>query len=213
MGDVLPFLLPGRGIRNSPSLPVPPLRPDPHNPLSGTDGCLKVKEIREALLHLFEEPDVLSCCECSITEGFVEETEESRLDRVLALEEIVVFSLEIQQTGFAGQERKTRDQRPAGWGDVFVKVGDEYVFLFTVYTARYVREQFQRFGERIRPSSSDIILHRELLGPQDIIRAVIKWANRYSPRLAGKPIFLEEPSVLQTLVCDPGVEITCSPPA
>ena len=97
--------------------------------------------------------------------------------------------------------------RRAEWGDVFIKVGDEYSFLFTMYTAAYVKQQLVCHGEIIRPSSNDVILNRRLLQPHDIVRAVIKWANLYCRSLAGKPIFLENSSVLRTLVCDPGIEI------
>ena len=97
-------------------------------------------------------------------------------------------------------------------GDGFIKIGDEYPFLFTVYTAAYAKEQCRFYGEEIKPSSRDIILKRKHLTPEDILRAVIKWVNLYFPDLRGKPVFLEKLSVLQTLVCDPGVEVTLPEP-
>jgi len=176
-------------------------------------GSARVKEMREAIVELFQESGLSPHFESRVSEGFSDQSEAGRRQRILELEEVVVFSLEIQQPPSPGRESGDEENRHSGWGDVFVKVGDEYVFLFTLYTANYVEEQFRRHGERVKPSPSDIILKREVLGAPDIIRAVIKWVNLYSPGLAGMPISLENPSVLQTLVCDPGVEITCSSPA
>jgi len=129
-----------------------------------------------------------------------------------SLEEIVVFSPEIQQnrqSGFSEPSAGREGAVPASWGDVFVRLGEEYPFLFTLYTRSYARSQRLRYGEQISPSSRDILLDRRQLDCRDIVRAVIKWVNRYCPALKGRPISLESDSVLQTLVCDPMVEIRC----
>jgi len=135
--------------------------------------------------------------------------EEGELPDLSTLNEIVVFSPEIQQQGFAELSSGEGEAVPASWGDVFVKIGDEYPFLFTAYTKGYARSQRLRYGEEISPSLRDILLDRKQLDCGDIIRAVIKWVNLYCPSLKGRPISLEADSVLQTLVCDPLVEIHC----
>jgi len=150
---------------------------------------------------------------CSQGEGFVpssenikkhwkieeiEEPDEDAVPDLSELEQIIIFSPEIQQEGFVKLPTSGEKQAPRQWGDVFLKAGDEYPFLFTVYTANYAKTQFQYYGERILPSLKDVILNKEHLDPKDIIRAVIKWVNIYCPTLLGKPISLEKDSILQT---------------
>jgi len=149
------------------------------------------------------------CCKYKITEEEIEEPDEDAVPDLSELEQIIIFSPEIQQEGFVKLPTSGEKQAPRQWGDVFLKAGDEYPFLFTVYTANYAKTQFQYYGERILPSLKDVILNKEHLDPKDIIRAVIKWVNIYCPALLGKPISLEKDSILQTLICDPGAEILC----
>jgi len=133
---------------------------------------------------------------------------EDRVARFSGLEELVLFSPEIQ----VGVPRSA----PAGtptlrvephWGDVFIKVDERYRFAFTVYTGSYVSECRRRFGEKIVPSAQDVVLNRKFLVPRDILRAALKWINLYCPFLCGTPLSLEREEVLENLTCDPGVEV------
>ncbi len=123
------------------------------------------------------------------------------------LEELIIFSPEVQQNDFKQESSNQESVPPSKWGDVFLKRGSEYIFIFTLYTSSYVKEQFDRYRERIKPSCKDIILNSNHLSPPEIIRAAIKWVHLYFPALMGKPIFIEDSSVLQDLVCEPGVEV------
>lgn len=214
MGTIIPFpLLKQRQDLNSPpeiSQPIPGHKQEEDYSSFSLDEnkCLKFKEIEDELQVYFDESILKSYCKYDISDKCVQESDEDSLPDVSHLEKLVVFSPEIQQEGFAKSDSEKGGLRPSRWGDVFIRSGDEYPFLFTVYTADYVKEQFRQYGERIKPSSRDVILNSRRLGQEDIIRAVIKWVNLHCPSLKGNPIFLEDDAILQTLICDPGIEIT-----
>jgi len=126
-------------------------------------------------------------------------------ERLESLDSLVVFSPEIALPPPA--PRRAHDSARVEWGDVFLRTGDEYPFIFTLYTRRFVSSFYLQRGERICPSPHDIILDRPGLGPPDILRAMIKWVDRYHPDLRGLPIELERREVVEGLVCDPGEEI------
>jgi len=121
---------------------------------------------------------------------------------------LLFFSPEIQKDELSNPTSGDTGE-PILWGDVFVKTGEEYPFLFTLYTKQYAQDQLLCYGEKIEVSAKDVVLNRKDLSRADIIRAVIKWTNLYCPFLMGKPIALEEHSVLQGLACDPFVEVQC----
>jgi len=171
--------------------------------------CLKINELEQELLKIIDDYALNDQFTCKVSSDNIDELPEKQLPDFGELEEIVVFSPEIQQEGFAESSADQEEEIPASWGDVFVKIGEEYPFLFTVYTDSYTRNQLLRYAEKISPSSRDIILRKKQLQREDIIRAVIKWVNLYCPSLMGRPISLESDSILQTLVCDPFVEIQC----
>ncbi|MEW6443989.1 MAG: hypothetical protein AB1640_23845 [bacterium] len=139
-----------------------------------------------------------------------EEREKERVASFSKLDELVLFSPEIQRISSGARRRFSSECQ---WGDVFVKVEDRYPFAFTIYTVVYVRERSQFYGESIVPSSKDVLLRRARLTPQDIVRAAIKWVNLYFPGLHGKPILLEKEEVLRDLICDPGVEVIVYDPS
>ncbi len=172
--------------------------------LRGKTG--KLEQMIEEIAEFYEDPSAVECTHCRIDLREDEDRDHSEVD-FGALDELVVFSPEIQREGFKVQEPAGGTPCAVRWGDVFVKSGDVYPFLFTVYTEDYVSHQLVSYGERILPSPKDIILRREQLSPQDILRAVIKWANLYCPRQRGKPVRLESDAVLRDLVCDPGIEV------
>ncbi len=123
------------------------------------------------------------------------------------LKELIVFSPEIQRNDLKNLSSNKETDPSSKWGDVFLKSGTEYLFIFTVYTNTYVKEQFDHYRERIKPSCKDIILNSSYLTRSEIIRAVIKWAHLYCTVLKGKPIYLEKSSVLRDLICEPGIEV------
>jgi hypothetical protein len=128
--------------------------------------------------------------------------------KLVELESLVVFTPEIRSShAVSGKDANSWGIQ---WGDVFLKIGDEYPFIFTMYTRRYVRKYFLLYGEMIARSPKDIILDRPFLTPRDTIRATIKWVNCYYPRLKGLPISLEKEEVVQELICDPGEEVIIS---
>jgi len=184
---------------------MPPCSPQLH----GSSTSYRIDEIEKELLEIIDEHALRTKCNYSISNDNIDQLQQVCPPDFDRLNEIVVFSPEIQQEGFAGSASETEEVRLVDWGDVFAKVGEEYPFLFTVYTGSYVRNQLVHHGEKITPSSRDIILKRKHLHREDIIRAVIKWVNLYCPALMGRPITLESDSILQTLVCDPFVEIQC----
>jgi hypothetical protein len=177
--------------------------------LHSSTSSYRIDEIEKELLEIIDEHALRTKCNYTISNDNLDQLQENCPPDLNQLIEILVFSPEIQQEGFAGSPSASEEVRLVDWGDVFVKIGEEYPFLFTVYTGSYVRNQFIHHGEKITPSSRDIVLKRKHLQREDIIRAVIKWANLYCPALMGKPISLESDSILQTLVCDPFVEIQC----
>jgi len=124
---------------------------------------------------------------------------------LINLEDLVVFSPEIGPPVSTSSE--TAGRSGIQWGDVFLKIGDEYPFIFTLYTRCYARRHFLLHGEMIAPSSKDILLERPMLLPHHLVQAVIKWVNCYYPHLRGLPICLESEEVIRELVCDPGEEI------
>ena len=123
---------------------------------------------------------------------------------LLELEILVVFSPEI---GTGSKSGHAQGSSCAQWGDVFLKIGDEYPFIFTLYTKKYVKNYFHLYGEIILPSPKDILLNRHVLAPQDLVQSTIKWVNSYYPALKGLPIHLESEEVIKELVCDPGNEV------
>ncbi len=181
--------------------------------LSGTKGKTgKFEQMLEEIAELYEDPSQVECtyCKFDLREG--EETESLDID-FSSLSELVVFSPEIQKQGLGTTEDAGGPTGAVRWGDVFLQSGDVYPFLFTMYTEDYVRHQLVAHGEKIVPSPKDVILRREQLSPPDIIRAVIKWANLYSPQQRGKPVRLEDDTVLKDLICDPGIEVVVADPS
>jgi hypothetical protein len=166
----------------------------------------KFDQMMEEIAELYEDPPQMefTCCRFDLPEG--EDAEALELE-FASLSELVVFSPEIQKDDFKASEPAEGLSGAVRWGDVFLKSGDEYSFLFTVYTDDYVSHQLVSYGEKIVPSPKDVILRKEHLSPPDIIRAVIKWANLYSPGQKGKQVRLESDAVLQDLICDPGIEV------
>ncbi len=172
----------------------------------------RVGEIEKELLNFFHESMIASSCRHRVDGRKMQEEQETRIPELDALHEIVVFSPEIQQDKLVESSSNDQSEGEKSWGDVFVRIGDEYSFLFTLYTADYVRQQKMLYGEGINSSPRDVILKRPDLSPSDILRGLIKWVNLYRPNLMGRPIFLEESSILQSLICDPGVEVVwCEP--
>jgi hypothetical protein len=175
--------------------------------LGGLSGkTSKFEQMMEEIAELYEDPPEMECtyCRFDLREG--EEAESLEIE-FSSLTELVVFSPEIQKNDFNISEPAEGLSGAVRWGDVFLKSGDVYPFLFTVYTEDYVKHQLVSFGERIVPSPKDVVLRKEQLSPPDIIRAVIKWANLYSPLQRGKRVRLESNAVLQDLICDPGIEV------
>ena len=175
--------------------------------LGGLSGkASKFEQMMEEIAELYEDPPEMECtyCRFDLREGDDAEALEIEF---ASLSELVVFSPEIQKDDFKASEPTEGLSGAVRWGDVFLKSGDVYPFLFTVYTEDYVRHQLVSYGEKIVPSPKDVILGKEQLSPPDIIRAVIKWANLYSPRQRGKRVRLESGAVLQDLICDPGIEV------
>lgn len=208
MADILPF--PSRNVV------TPPLEQsgEPQQAgegffrgLSGRSSLLE--EMIEEIAELYEDRPEVECTYCRFDLREDEEVESMEID-FESLPELVVFSPEIQQEGFKQDRGLPARVR---WGDVFLKCGDVYPFLFTVYTEEYVIHQLVCHGEKIQPSPKDVILSREQLSPPDIIRAVIKWANLYSPRQRGKRVRLESDAVLKDLICDPGIEVVVAEPS
>lgn len=126
-------------------------------------------------------------------------------ERLESLDSLVVFSPEIPFPPPA--PRRAHGSARVEWGDIFLRTGDEYPFIFTLYTRRFVKSYYLQQGERISQSPHDIIVDRPDLRPPDILRAMIKWIDRYHPDLRGLPIELERREVVEELVCDLGEEI------
>lgn len=182
--------------------------------IQGPSGKNRLLErMIEEIAELYDEPPDVECTYCRFDlreEG--SDPESVEID-FASLTELVVFSPEIQKPSLEGSESDPNPRGPVRWGDVFVKCGDVYPFLLTVYTEEYVSHQLARQGEKITPSPKDIVLSREELSPADIIRAVIKWANLYSPQQRGKGVRLESDAVLRDLICDPGIEVVVAEPS
>jgi hypothetical protein len=167
----------------------------------------------EEIAELYEDPPEVECTYCRFDLREAGGDPESLEIDFASLTELVVFSPEIQKQSLEGSVSDENPRGPVRWGDVFLKCGDVYPFLLTVYTEEYVGRQLSRHGEKITPSPKDIVLSREELSPADIIRAVIKWANLYSPQQRGKPVRLESEAVLRDLICDPGIEVVVAEPS
>jgi hypothetical protein len=162
---------------------------------------------------LYEDFSVKDCSYCRFNVGDGDEDLDTTEKDLGSLTEMVVFSPEIQRDEFETSEPDERQPREVRWGDVFFRFGDVYPFLFTVYTEDYVKHQLVSYGEKIKPSPKDIILRKKQLSPPDIIRAVLKWVNLYSPEQRGIPVRLESDSVLKNLTCEPGVEVVVAEPS
>lgn len=207
MADIIPFPsqnLAGPDDEQAGGIPL--LRAGEGLPCGLGKKSGKLEQMIKEIAELYEDPSAVECAHCRF-DLKEDESEQSLEIDFASLDELVVFSPEIQKDGFKLPEPAGGLPGTVRWGDVFVKSGDVYPFLFTVYTEDYVNHQLVSYGEKILPSPKDIILRREQLSPQDIIRAVIKWANLYSPQHRGKPVRLENDTVLKDLVCEPGIEV------
>jgi hypothetical protein len=207
MADIIPFPTQSHTHpANEPSggIPSNQIREGFPGGLSGKTR--KFEQMMEEIAELYEDPAEMecTCCRFDLREGDDAEALEIEF---ASLSELVVFSPEIQKDDLKTSEPTEGLPGAVRWGDVFLKSGDVYPFLFTVYTEDYVRHQLVSYGEKIMPSPKDVILRKEELSPPDIIRAVIKWANLYSPGQRGKRVRLENGAVLQNLICDPGIEV------
>ena len=100
---------------------------------------------------MFDDYVLTSHCTTHVTGERLDELPEKSLSDLSRLTEIVVFSPEIQRDGFSSSSGSEEEPEYASWGDVFIKVGDEYPFLFTVYTKTYARNQLLRHGEGHQP--------------------------------------------------------------
>lgn len=142
------------------------------------------------------------------------ERKSGRLEKFVSLRELVLFSPEIQGLACSGDNPPTdgRGRSCPGWGDVFLRVEECYLFAFTVYALPYVQQCHRVLGEKINPSEEDVVLRCRYLKPPDILRATMKWVNLYHPPLKGKPILLEKAEVLQDLIRVPGAELLASTP-
>ncbi len=171
----------------------------------------KLEQMMAEIAELYDDPSKVdaACCRFNLRDG--DEGEPQEID-FSSLTELVVFSPEIQKDGFHASETAGELSGAVRWGDVFLKSGDVYPFLFTIYTEDYVREQLLSYGEKIQPSPKDVILRKKHLSPSDIIRAVIKWANLYCPYQLGRRVRLENDAVLRELVCEPEIEVVVSEP-
>jgi len=177
------------------------------------DEAGKLEQIMEEIEALYEDSSIKDCAYCRFNvrdgEGDLDPTEKD----LESLTELVVFSPEIQRDELETSEPDESRPREVRWGDVFFRFGDVYPFLFTVYTEDYVKHQLVSYGEKIKPSPTDIILGKKQLSPPDIIRAVLKWVNLYSPDQRGIPVRLESDGVLKNLVCEPGIEVVVAEPS
>ena len=209
MSNVIPFpATRGKGHLTLVEQVAPgPLAAANCSPESGAEEKPERMRAIEEELARFMGPDALAASS-PVPHDCPEEACEWTAEDIAALQELVVFSPEVQRDEFSGAVMQ-EPPRPVCWGDVFVKTGNEYPFLFTVYTREYVRDQLLCFGETIDPSPRDVILNRKQLLRADIVRAVIKWMNKHCEEAVGKPILLEDSEVLKTLVCEAPEEVHC----
>lgn len=191
-----------------------PLRQAREGSLSGpvSGKASRLEQMMEEIAEFYEDSSLPDCTFCRFNVREDEDAEMAESD-FASLTELVVFSPEVQQEEFQSSKPEESPPGVVRWGDVFIKSGDVYPFLFTLYTEDYVKHQLASYGEKIVPSPKDIILRKQQLSPADIIRAVIKWVNFYSPRLCGKRIRLESNTVLRDLVCEPGIEVVVADPS
>lgn len=171
----------------------------------------RLDQMMEEIAELYEDTSLPECTYCRFNGREDEDFGSAECD-LASLTELVVFSPEIQKVGLQPSDSEEKRTGTVRWGDVFVKSGDVYPFLFTLYTEDYVKHQLASYGERIVSSTKDIILRKPELSPPDIVRAVIKWVNLHSPEQFGKRVRLESTEVLRDLVCDPGVEVLVADP-
>ena len=214
MADIIPFptrRIPSPATEQSGETPLYHAREGSlGSPLAG--NASRLEQMMDEIAELYEDSSLADCtyCRFNLREEDDAETIESDL---ASLTELVVFSPEVQREGFRKLKPEEIPSDAVRWGDVFIKCGDVYPFLFTLYTEDYVKHQLASYGEKIVPSPKDIILRGHELSPADIIRAVIKWVNLYCPQQSGRPIRLESDAVLQDLVCDPGIEVVVADPS
>ncbi len=122
-----------------------------------------------------------------------------------SLDALVVFSPEIMLSALC--EYRSSQSCGIEWGDVFLKTGDTYPFIFTIFTKAFVRRYYLARAEIIHASPQDIILARSTLTPSDVLQAMMKWVNVYHQELKGLPVELESEEVIKGLVCDYGEEV------
>ncbi len=210
MAEIIAFPTRGMRVPADPSDREPPWHPAgggyPGGLLSA--GGSKLDQMMAEIADLYDDPSVVdnACCRVDLRDGGDGKLLEIDFS---SLTELVVFSPEIQLNGVNESEAPGAVR----WGDVFVKHGDEYLFLFTMYTRDYVRQQWISRGEKILPSPKDVILRKGHLSAPDIIRAVIKWANLYGPHCLGRRVRLESETVLRDLICEPGIEVMVREPS
>jgi len=214
MAEIIPF--PTRrtatpATESSMGIPLNQARED----LSGgsmSGKATRLEQMMEEIAEFYEDSSLPDSTYCRLYSREEEDAEAAETDFAM-LTELVVFSPEVQREGFHPSKPDESQSGGVHWGDVFLKCGEVYPFLFTIYTEDYVKQQLASCGERIVPSPKDIILRRQQLSSADVIRAVVKWVNLHSPQQRGKRIRLESAEVLQNLVCDPGIEVVVADPS
>jgi len=93
------------------------------------------------------------------------------------------------------------DDAGVPWGDIYCLTdGETYRYIFTMYTAWYVRECQMRRGEVIEASPENIILQADSLGPEHLTEAVNRWVGAYYPGLTGIPVRQEEPEAVREMI-------------
>ena len=203
MSDIIPFPIGRRSTPPSESGGEKPVRQTADllvgSLAQGVTG--RLEKMMEEIVELYEDSSVADYASYRFDMRDVEADAETAEADLALVTELVVFSPEVQQCERQATETETGGPRVVQWGDVFFKSGDEYPFLFTVYTEGYVKHQLRVQGEKIMPS------------PRDIIRAVLKWVNLYAPEHRGKPVRLESDEVVRDLVCEPGIEVLVSEPS
>jgi hypothetical protein len=87
------------------------------------------------------------------------------------------------------------------WGDVYCLTDEEiYRYIFTLFTASYVKECQMRRGEIIPASAENIILPVPELTLQHLILGMELWVKEYYPGLAGIPVRLESPDAVREMI-------------
>jgi len=89
------------------------------------------------------------------------------------------------------------------WGDVYCLTDEDvYRYIFTLYTASYVRECQLRRGEMILPSAEAVILPVPDLRQKHLTEGMAQWVREYYPGLAGLPVRLEDPHSVREMIAD-----------